>query len=451
MPPDSFQDPALLGEAQGGPNRREMRPQDRGRAMVLLLALAKNGKLPHGAISDVAKKFGVHRTSISKLWARAKLTRVSGVINSPEMRSKACRRGRKRIYLSPIVREAVKSIPLLRRTTQRKLSAELDVGKGTVQRWKERGILKSHTNSLRPYLTETNKLSRYLMATSFISKTKPGEYQDMMDLIHLDEKWFHVSRDGQRFLLTDDEPKPYRSCKHKSHITKVMFLCAVARPRFVPSMNAWWDGKLGIWPVGKWVPAQRSSVNRPKGTRVWKNQTITRKVYRDLLMEELMEAILCKWPEGDRNRRKIRLQQDGAKSHIEENDPHFVEFLKAMKEKGINAEFYTQAANSPDTNICDLGFFRAIQSYSLIVGSDEKLLIEGVQKAYEEYPREKLNHTWLTLQSCFNCIIEQEGGNDYAIPHMSKEALERRGELPLVLEVTDAYSHPSNNNLHIDS
>ena len=271
-----------------------MRPQDRGRAMVLLLAVAKNGKLPHGAISDVAKKFGVHRSAISKLWARAKLTRVSGVINSPEMRSKACRRGRKRIYLSPIVREAVKSIPLLRRTTQRKLSAELDVGKGTVQRWKERGILKSHTNSLRPYLTETNKLSRYLMATSFISKTKPGEYQDMMDLIHLDEKWFHVSRDGQRFLLTDDEPKPYRSCKHKSHITKVMFLCAVARPRFVPSMNAWWDGKLGIWPVGKWVPAQRSSVNRPKGTRVWKNQTITRKVYRDLLMEELMEAILCK-------------------------------------------------------------------------------------------------------------------------------------------------------------
>ena len=48
----------------------------------------------------------------------------------------------------------------------------------------------------------------------------------------------------------------------------------------------------------------------------------------------------------------------------------------------------------------------------------------------------KLNHVWLTLQSCFNVIIENDGGNNYKILHMGKETLEWRGLLPWVLDVT---------------
>ena len=33
-------------------------------------------------------------------------------------------------------------------------------------------------------------------------------------------------------------------------------------------------------------------------------------------------------------------------------------------------------------------------------------------------------------------IIENDGGNDYKIPHMGKESMERRGLLPRVLDVT---------------
>ena len=33
-------------------------------------------------------------------------------------------------------------------------------------------------------------------------------------------------------------------------------------------------------------------------------------------------------------------------------------------------------------------------------------------------------------------IIENEGGNDYKVPHMGKESMERRGLLPRVLDVT---------------
>ena len=51
-----------------------------------------------------------------------------------------------------------------------------------------------------------------------------------------------------------EEPKALH--KHKSHITKVMFLCAVVRPQFNPSVNSWWDGKLEIWLIGDWEPAK---------------------------------------------------------------------------------------------------------------------------------------------------------------------------------------------------
>ena len=44
--------------------------------------------------------------------------------------------------------------------------------------------------------------------------------------------------------------------KHKLHIAKVMFLCAAARPQYNPCAKTWWDGKLGIWPIGDWEQAK---------------------------------------------------------------------------------------------------------------------------------------------------------------------------------------------------
>ena len=132
---------------------------------------------------------------------------------------------------------------------------------------------------------------------------------------------------------------------------------------------------------------------------------------------------------------RIRLQQDGAKSHILEDD---VEFKEAVDKIGLNLTVFTQSPSSPDTNILDLGFFRAIQSFNNDCPANEEELIKSVEKAYGEYPYRKLNHVWLTLQSCLNMIIENDGGNDYKIPHMGIESMERRGLLPPVLDITPA-------------
>ena len=70
---------------------------------------------------------------------------------------------------------------------------------------------------------------------------------------------------------------------------------------------------------------------------VWKNKIITKEVYWDLgvLILKLIPAILENWPRQDRLSRKIFIQQDRAKNHIQEDDNFFND---ALVENGINAE-----------------------------------------------------------------------------------------------------------------
>ena len=121
---------------------------------------------------------------------------------------------------------------------------------------------------------------------------------------------------------------------------------------------------------------------------VWKNKIVTKKVHRDLLIRKLIPAILEKWPTRDSILRKIFIQQDGAKNHICEDEKLFND---ALEENGINTELYTQAANSPDVNLLELDFFRAIQSFNNAALRNEEELIEAVSEAYDKYPREKIN------------------------------------------------------------
>ena len=103
-------------------------------------------------------------------------------------------------------------------------------------------------------------------------------------------------------------------------------------------------------------------------------------------------------------------------------------------------KIYTQPANSPDLNIEDLGFFRAIQSFNDSCPSNEHELTASVLEAFNDYDYRKINRVFLTLQGCMNQIIDNHGGNNYKIPHMGTDRLERIGELPLVIRVTDGAS-----------
>ena len=165
-----------------------------------------------------------------------------------------------------------------------------------------------------------------------------------------------------------------------------MFLCAVARPHFNPCSNSWC--KLGIWPIGDWEPVKWKSKNRPKGTLVRKTKIVTKEVYCDLLISKLIPSILEEWPRRDRLSRKIFIQQDRAKNHISCDDKLFND---ALVENSISATLYTQVANSPDVNLLDLCFFRAIQSFNDAAPKNKEELIEAVSVAYHKYPCRKIN------------------------------------------------------------
>jgi len=76
------------------------------------------------------------------------------------------------------------------------------------------------------------------------------------------------------------------------------------------------------------------------------------------MVHKVLPAIRAKWPHKDVNQ-PIYIQQDNAPSHLEVNDPVFCE---AAKQEGYDIRLICQPPNSPDFNILDLGFFRAIQS-----------------------------------------------------------------------------------------
>ena len=86
---------------------------------------------------------------------------------------------------------------------------------------------------------------------------------------------------------------------------------------------------------------------------MWKNKPVTKEDYCELLISKLLLAIAEKWPWTDRLSRKIWIQQDGAKCHNNTDDN---EFKEALQDQEINADLYTQAVNTLDVNLLDLGF-----------------------------------------------------------------------------------------------
>ncbi|KAL4573060.1 hypothetical protein LXL04_019853 [Taraxacum kok-saghyz] len=146
--------------------------------------------------------------------------------------------------------------------------------------------------------------------------------------------------------------------------------------------------------------------------------------------KKVLPPIKAKWPLNHTG--PIFIQQDNAKPHIEVNDS---EFLEASSQDGFDIRLCFQPPNSPDLNVLDLGFLRAIQSLQeqeVLHTVDE--LVSAVQTSFDKMQSHELNNVFLTLQTCMKEILKVQGGNNYRIPHIGKNWLERQGNLPLQIE-----------------
>lgn len=415
--------------------------------------------LPHGSFKAVGETHKIHPRTVANLWystlkqipgyqPNTPLDPVSLLANVPEtaFTTKFENSGRNPKHDRDMLLQEIKNIDPTARRTIRSLAGAVGIPVMTIWRMKQSKKLKVHTMALKPKLNDDHRLNRLFHCIAKIDKNTINSvaemtFKSMYNEIHIDEKWFFLVRDGLRCIVTQDEPPPKAiSVSHKSHITKVMFLSALARPRFNHTTRQEFDGLIGIYPVGEIDMYVRASHGHQPGDLKWCNVNMDRDLYRDMLFNFVLPDVKKKMP-IDNN---IILQQDGAKAHLPDDDPLFAAKVTELFGDPTAVKLYTQPAQSPDLNVNDLGFFNSLQSrYYQTAPKDALELIEMVEETYKNYPAKKLNRIWLTLQSVMNQVINQRGDNDYTIPHMKKKVLERQNQLPLSLDVTaEASTYP---------
>lgn len=403
-----------------------MSNEERYEVFGALLEKSIAGKLEKNVTKEVSHQFSVSIATVQRIWRQAKATANTGKVNVSHRRTENC--GRKRITIEPT---QVTAVPLCKRTTLRSMSMAMGVSLTTLFRRKKEELIRRHTNSIKPYLKEANITSRLQFCFSMLDKNSlPHEpkFVDMYNIIHIDEKWFYMTKKTEKYYLLPIEEEPQRSCQSKNYIGKVMFLAAMARPRFDEEGNEVFDGKIGIFPFVTLRPAQRKSKNRDAGTLELKASTsVKREDIKAFLIEKVLPNIQEKWPKEDRGK-TIFIQQDNARTHVECGDKDFQE---AASKTSFDIHLMCQPANSPDLNILDLGFFSAIQSLQhKECPKTIEDLVRAVEESFKKYSAEQVNHIFLTLQSCMCEIMKIGGLNKYKIPHMKKSVLEKDGLLP---------------------
>lgn len=388
-------------------------------------------KLKHGIKTIIAKRYKVSRWTVDDLWQRG----MSGsepeeVWNNLKSKKKG-RVGRKKLDMEKVI-SVLRELPIRKRRTYRHACKEIGCSYNALWNAVRRGDIIRRCSGLRPTLTNKNKKERLEFCFRFMDPDTK-KFHSIHDRIHVDEKWFYLKEGKLTALLAPDEVMPHRHVQSKRFITKIMFICAVARPRFDQYGKVLFDGKIGFWAFAEEVPAQRSSKNRPRGTLELKPVNVNTEVYRNMLLENLIPAIKNKWPS---RRTPVYVQQDGAPAHVEDND---LQVVYQGNKYSWNINLDTQPPNSPDFNILDLGLFRSLQSTTWDTDMHNiREIVETAEDAYNKLDSHTLNDTFLSLQNHMHSSMLVGGGNNYKEPHLKKEKRRRSGEDLQVLSCSEA-------------
>ncbi|XP_031263184.1 uncharacterized protein LOC116121366 [Pistacia vera] len=323
-----------------------------------LLKRSVNGQLKKNTTYKVAQLFRVSMRTVQRIWQRGKEN--EGLDSNTNVSSKkALNCGRKRLQIDV---NQFRHIPLRRRTTLRYLSVATNLSVTTLFRQLKEGFIRHHSNAIKPLLKVENMKARIRFCLSMIEQgNNPNclRFVTMENIIHVDEKWFYMTKQLEKYYLLPDEDESLCTCKSKTFITKVMFMAVLTHPRFDESGNELFSGKIRIFPFINKEPARRSNKNRSAGTMETKTiNSINKEIYRSYIVEKLLLAIRDKWLRIDA-RSPIFIQQDNAKPHIGLDDEYFQS--NATKD-GFDIRLICQPPNSLDMNVLDLGFLNVIQA-----------------------------------------------------------------------------------------
>ncbi|XP_057808844.1 uncharacterized protein LOC131023317 [Salvia miltiorrhiza] len=274
--------------------RKDLTTTLRNQVVQFILQGNINGKEQYGILEEARQKFCTSRSTIARLWRSAKKQHEEGeVINSVSRKITTKRRTQVHLDLS-----ILSNLEYTKRGTITRLVVGLEISRSTIGRWVKSGKIRAHTSSLKPDLTATKKLLRLRFSLESLElDLKKIKFRDMHNTVHIDEKWFYITRGSHRYYLALGKPEPHRTCKNKKFITKIMFMCAVTRPLIADDGTILFDGKIGIFPSTIQVPAKRNSRNRLADTLETKAiESITKEVIKHCLINKgcMMEIMKFK-------------------------------------------------------------------------------------------------------------------------------------------------------------
>ena len=239
--------------------------------------------------------------------------------------------------------------------------------------------------------------------------------------VDVDEKWFYTMALRLLLKLPPGVAAPKRYIRHKSHVPKTMFLAALGRPR------DGFDGKVGIWRVTKERPAKNykhvgPNAGRKPGDPIIEDATLDAAKYVEYMTDKVFPEIR-KIYAGEK---KVTVQQDGAPGHGAKSTAKLLAEAGKKRKKGEPLiEVVQQPAQSPDFNINDLAFFRALsvavrkRRRSTMRGPkrfDIDQLVTDVMEAFEEYPPEQLEKMWQHKSYVTGAVLTTQpkaGGSNY--------------------------------------
>uniref|UniRef100_A0A8I6XAG0 Transposase n=1 Tax=Hordeum vulgare subsp. vulgare TaxID=112509 RepID=A0A8I6XAG0_HORVV len=254
-------------DAQGNAKKKELTDNERfGIYFALRVIELRDGEVHLYDKVLVATLMNVCVRTVSRIWNLAKEQLDLGQEVNVSSKKKG-NVGRKRKELD-MARTA--TIPLNRRRTIRSLARCLGVPYSTLHDRFQLKELKRITNTVKPFLKPANKIARLKFCISMMDEhsisTPYPSFKSMNNMVHIDEKWYDMTRVKNTYYVLPGEREPERTVSNTNSIGKVMFLTAVAKPRYNDEGQLTFDGKIGTWAFVVETEAQRNSQNRDRGT-----------------------------------------------------------------------------------------------------------------------------------------------------------------------------------------
>jgi hypothetical protein len=256
---------------------------------------------------------------------------------------------------------------------------------------KDPTIFKLRRTNIKPLLTEEGMVKRLEWCSQRARRQWSGNGSTVF--CDLDESYFHCVT-GAMLRVHVDSNTPIRHVRNYLHPPKVMVVVLVC----APNSRLGRSGKVGMWRVAEDEISKRSSSLRDANVIYKKDITMDSDVYFDLWTR--VGGIADTLHQAFPNATTIYVQHDNAPAHVGKGVVDRILAEVNKNELAAKIIIESQPANSPDTNVCDLGLFRSMKTQVRKLRSVEK---------HRNYMLKQLNNN---DDDNDNVEAEDENGNE---------------------------------------